>query len=151
MKIAVWAAQGDLEGSDATEGIGQRGVAARGHAGVRNHDSVAAQFFTVLFEKRGQTGAAHFFLALDHEGDVTGQWRPRLKISFDRFEVSQVLAFVIAGATAIECSSILPRLERWRFPQFKRFRRLDVVMSINHKVWPPRNRFPRARGSGYHD
>ena len=56
--------------------------------------------------------------------------------------MGEVLAFVVAGPTCEERAAVEARLKRRRFPQVKRFGRLNVVMAVNHKMVPPR------RGSG---
>ena len=73
VQIARRAAQGDFEGNDAAQGVGERRMSWTGHAGVRDDDSVACQFPTMGLEKFGEVGAADFFLAFDDKGEVAGQ------------------------------------------------------------------------------
>src|SRR6266851_4978434 len=89
------------------------------------------------FEKSCQAAAADLFFPLDHEGDIARQLRAGLQISFDGFEVREVLPFVIARATTEQRAALNPRLKGRRFPQLKRLGRLHIVMAIYDEMWTP--------------
>jgi hypothetical protein len=83
-----------------------------GNAGIRDHDGLAAQQITVLLQKDGKTLAPYFFFAFNYETQIARQVRTGLQVSFDRFEMSEVLAFVIARAASVEGLPFDARLER---------------------------------------
>src|SRR5262245_15151379 len=105
-----------------------------GNAGVRDHDALAAQHITVLLQKDGKTLAPYFFFAFNDETQIARQVGVGLQISFDSFEVSEVLAFIITRAASVESLPFDARLERRRFPQLKWLGGLNVVVPINHEV-----------------
>ena len=91
------------------------------------------EFVAIGQQEAVQTLAADFLLAFDDEGQIAGERSFGGQISFDGVEMGQVLAFVIAGAAGEEGAAFHARLEGRAFPKFKRFGRLDIVMSINKK------------------
>ena len=60
------------------------------------------QLLLMLLEKGREVSTAHLLLTLDDEREVAGEFRPCLQAGFDGVEVSQMLAFVVAGATSEE-------------------------------------------------
>ena len=86
------------------------------------------------FEKTGKAFAADFFLAFDHERQIAGQGSAGFQIGFDRFEVREILAFVVRAAARENVAAGDARLEWRRLPEFQRLRRLHVVMAINQVV-----------------
>src|SRR5579862_1873216 len=91
----------------------------------------------MLFQKSGKTRASHFLLSLDDKGQVTRQVGARFEISLGCFQVREILAFVVAGATGKQRASFNARFERRRVPKLERLRRLHIVMAVNQKMWPP--------------
>src|ERR1035437_1701707 len=91
----------------------------------------------MLFQKGRETRAANFFFTFDDEGEVAGQGRAGFEIGFDGFEVCEILTFVVARAAREHRAPDDARLERWRFPEFERLGRLDVVVAVNDIVWLP--------------
>src|SRR5205814_180439 len=134
VQIARRAVCFDFHRTDAAQRVGQRRVFQVRNAGVGNDDGVAAEFGTVVYQKRRQAFAADFLFALDNKRQVAGQLRSRLQIRLDGFEVSEVLAFVVAGAAGEEGAAFDARLERRRFPKIERLGGLHVVMAVNQKM-----------------
>ena len=126
--------QGDFEGGNSAQRISEGRVFRRGHAGIGNDNGVTGQFGAIFFQESGEAAAADFFLAFDDEGNVARQVGAGLEICFDGFQVSEVLAFVIASATTKKRMALEARLERRRFPQFEWFRWLHIIMAIHHKM-----------------
>src|SRR5438874_3561624 len=91
----------------------------------------------MFFKESRQAAAADLSCPFDYESDIARQFRPRFQISFYRFEMRQVLPFIIASATREQRSALDPWLKRRRLPQFERLRRLHIIMAIHHKMCPP--------------
>ena len=143
--------QRDLEAGNSPQRVGQRRMLRRRHARVRNDDRIAGQLRPVLPQKGCEAAAAHLLFAFDDEGDIARQLGPGLEISLHRFEVRQVLAFVVARAAPVERAVGDARLERRRLPQVQRLRRLHIVMPVNHEVRTARALRLRARRLGDHN
>jgi hypothetical protein len=107
------------------------------HSGVGYDNGVALQFVAMQFDEFCKAYAADFFLAFDDERQVAGQGSSGFEIGFNGFEMREVLAFVVGRAAGEERAARDSRLKRRRFPQIERFRRLDVVMAVNHEVRSP--------------
>jgi hypothetical protein len=86
---------------------------------------------TTPLEEVRQVPAADLLLALDDEGEITRQFRPGAQIGFDRLEVGEVLALVVARAPAEKRAALDRGLERFGLPQLERLRRLHVVVAID--------------------
>src|SRR2546428_5895070 len=134
MQIAGRAVQNDLHGCDTAQRISKRRMLEAGHAGIGNHDGIALEFVTMLLEERLEVRAADFLLAFNQESQIARQLCAGLEIGFDGLEMSEVLAFVVAGAASKQRPAFDPRLERRTFPQLERFRRLDVVVAVDQKM-----------------
>src|SRR5437867_8518488 len=91
----------------------------------------------MCFEEGCQAAASDLFFPFDYKSDIARQFCTRFQISFYRFEVREVLPFIIASATREQRSILDPRLKRRRFPKLKRLRRLHIVMAIDHEMCPP--------------
>ena len=80
---------------------------------------------------------ADFFLAFDDEMQIHRQ----IALLLDRFlnaeDVGKNLTFVIRRAARKNVSVLQNRLERRRFPQLERVRRLHIVMPVNENGAPP--------------
>ncbi len=137
MQVARRPAHRDFKRDDAAQRVGERGMIGIRHPGVRNDDGIAGEFTAMGFKEFREVRAADFLLAFDDEGQITGQGSSRFEIGFNGFEVREVLAFVVGRAAGEKRSARDARLERRRFPQFKRLRRLNIVVPVNHEV-----RFP---------
>ena len=98
VQIARRAVHRDFKGDDAAQRVGQRRMIGIGHAGVGDDDGVAFQFVPVRFEKFRQVRAADFLLAFDDKGQIAGQGSAGFEIGLDRFEMREVLAFVVGRA-----------------------------------------------------
>ena len=133
MQIAGRPAQGDFHGADAAQGISEGGMIQAGHAGVGNDHGAAMEFLAIGQQEAVQTLAADFLLAFDDEGEIAGERGLCGQISFDRVEMGEVLAFVVAGAAGEEGPAFDARLEGRAFPKFKRLGRLDIVMAVDKK------------------
>src|SRR5689334_2761866 len=96
----------------------------------------------MLRQKLAQVATAHFLLAFDQEGEVTRQLRPGLEISLNRVEMSQVLAFVVAGATRKQGPALNAWLKRGRLPKLKGLCRLHIVMPVDQEMGALRGGFP---------
>src|SRR6266403_4892227 len=100
MQIPGRSMQNDFEGSDSAQGVGQRRMISVGHARVGDDYRIAGKFVSILFEKRSQAFAPHFLFAFDDERDVTLQFRAGFQVSLDRFEVREILTFIVASAAS---------------------------------------------------
>ena len=138
MQIARRAVQRDLEAGNAAQSVGQRRMLRRRHARVGNDDGVAGQLRAVLAQEGRQallpTSSSPSMTKVRSQGKLGAGF----EIGFDRLEVGEVLAFVVARAAREERAVAHARLEGRRLPQLERLGRLHVVMAVNHEVRPPR-------------
>src|SRR5689334_243971 len=86
----------------------------------------------MLAEETRQIAAANFFLALNDQVKVNRQFallRDRFR---DPKNVSEDLPLVVGRAPGKDVAVLQDRIERRRFPEFKRIGWLDIVMAIDH-------------------
>ena len=91
---------------------------------------VGLQQFLVSAHEAGDARAANLLLALQQQDDVAGQLAMDLEMGFDREDLGEVLALVVADAACIEATVADSRLEGRRNPFVERIRRLHVVMTV---------------------
>ena len=103
---------GQFKGRNSPQTVSQCRLVSSGHSRIRNDHAVAFQFRTIGFQERTQGFAADFLLTFDDKGNVAGQFRSGLELSLDGFEMSQILAFVVASASRKQRASDNARLER---------------------------------------
>ena len=148
VQIAGRSAQGEFEGDDAPQRVGERRQVLGGHAGVGHHHGIAAKFPAAGPQERRQVAAANLLLALEHERQIAGQGGAGPEIGFDRLEMGEMLALVVGGAAGDQRAPADGRFEGRRLPEFERLRRLHVVVAVNQEMRAP----PRPAGrAGEHD
>src|SRR6185503_7994667 len=76
----------------------------------------------------------NFLFAFNYKGHVAGQGSIGFQISFARFEMREVLAFVVTGAPPKDLTMLDARFERFRFPKLEGLRRLHVVMTVENEM-----------------
>src|SRR5205823_4997102 len=76
----------------------------------------------------------NLLFAFDKAGEVARELRGGLQIGFDRVQMGQMLAFVVAGPAAEKGAPLKARLKWGGMPEFKWLGRLDVIMSVNQKM-----------------
>ena len=108
------------------------------HAGVADKREIGGrEFVPVRGEKAGQRGRARLLFALEQKCDVAGQSAIRLEGAAG-FEKGHQLTFVVRGAAGDDVLAVLalgkPRRERLGLPQFKRIRRLHVIMAVEQHM-----------------
>ncbi len=143
MQIGLGPAHGDFHRRHAAQGVRERGMFFGRHSGIRHHHGIAFQLALFLAEKFHQTFAAHFFLPFDHKSEVARQLGAGFQKCLHRFEVREMLAFIIRGPARVHRAIANRGLKRRRVPFVQRLRRLHVVMAVHQKMralaWPFRS------------
>jgi hypothetical protein len=134
MQVARRSMQNNLRRDDPPQSVSQGRQFHCRNAIVGNDDAIAAQILCVFPQESAETFAAHLLLSFDDERKIARQVGAGLQIGFDRVQVGEVLALVIAGAPGEKRTPFDVRLEGGGLPQLERLGRLDVVVAVNHIV-----------------
>ena len=86
------------------------------------------------FYKSREMIAADLFLPFDQESQIARQLNAARVVGFDGFQMGKELAFVVGRAPREKGASFDARLERRRFPKFKRLGWLHIVVAIDEEV-----------------
>jgi hypothetical protein len=100
-----------FECDDPTQRIRQRRVPGGWHACVRDYHGIAAQFIMMRFQETREAVTSDFLLAFNHKRDIARQFSVGFQIGLNRFQMRQVLSFVIASATRENRMPRNPRLD----------------------------------------
>src|SRR5215208_2180414 len=98
MQIAGGPVHHDFHSEDPPERVGEGGEILARNAVIRNDDSIALERLYVFSEESFQALAPDLLFSFDHKGQIARQFISRLEIRLDCIEMSQMLAFVVAGA-----------------------------------------------------
>src|ERR1700722_6363301 len=137
VKIMVRTTHFDFQCQLAADGISQRRTIRSQHAGVRHHSKMSAQRPAVPLNEACQIWATDFFFALKQAYQIDWQRTWSADVGFDRFEVSQQLAFIVTGTAPKQVVVAYGRFEWGRDPFRKRVGRLHVVVTVDDRRWHP--------------
>ena len=97
---------------------------------IGGDDEIGLQPVAVLAHEIGDMRAADFLLALQQEDDVARQFAMHRQMRFDRQDLGEVLALVVADAARIDAAVADRGLEGRADPGVQRVRRLHVIMAV---------------------
>ncbi len=130
MDVAVGMATAQFERDDAARAELDRRCAAGVARAVGGDGEVSLQQVRIVAHEAGDMRAPDLLLALEQQDDVAGQFAVHLEMGFDRQDLGEVLALVVADAARIKPPVADCRLEGRRDPLLDRVGRLYVVVSV---------------------
>ena len=123
----------DVTDETATQAIDQTRLTGSGHIGIRDQHGIGAQARRVAVEEGIEIRAADLFLAFQPYFDVEREFAVGGEEAFERFDVDEELAFVIAGTARVEVLARDSRVERRGTPGAQGLDRLHIVVSIQQQ------------------
>ena len=86
---------------------------------IGRHDQIGFEPVSVLAHELGDMRTADLFLALEQEDHIAGQFAIDRKMRFERQQLCEVLALVVANASRIDAAVADGRLKGRTLPKFE--------------------------------